>query len=488
MTTPQSCDALVIGGGVNGLTAAAYLARGGKRTLLVEARAAAGGLCETAPLSDGALGPMAAHAFYALDPRVLKELKLARHGLKFSVRDAPLSLLRGGADRLVLTRDVRASARSIATHSKSDAEAWPRYRNEMFALGRTMRALWWNANGKFVADGVVERIARTGAAAWLDSWFESDALKALLAFNASLLSPLESGSALLLLWRAAQEMCGLQAAVAFAAGGPGALVTALMKACEAAGVEIRTNAEVTELAIQGGRVVGARLSTGDGVTAPLVLSSLSRHTSLSQLANRAALGLAERRALNDKFPIAEAKIVLALDGLPEVRDTAGAFNGGLIFAERLESYVLAHADARAGRIPQEPIMEVTIPSIADPDLAPQGKHVASVLVRSVPREIPGGWSASKATFAAKALAQLDSRIPGLVNRVIAAEVLTPEDLSTRYHTEAEDLDVSRMLAPWPQRVQTPIENLFLCGADADVAPAISGRAGRIAATIAIGKH
>jgi phytoene dehydrogenase-like protein len=415
MTAANSYDALVIGGGVNGLAAAAYLARGGKNTLLVEARESPGGLCRTTDLGNGHLVPTVAHALYALDPIVTSELRLTSHGLKFALRDATIALLRDGADQLVLSHDIRASARSIASCSKADAEAWPRYNSEMFALGRIMRTLWWDSGGKSVRNRLVDQIARTGAGAWLDSWFESDALKALLAFDASALSPLEAGSALLLVWRAAQEMCGLQAAVAFPAGGPGALSMALAKACETAGVELRTNCGVAGLTIDENRVTGARLQSGDAVTAPLVLSSLSRARTLLELADGAGLGLAERRKIGDFSPVAAAKIVLALDQLPVADGIAGTLKGRLILAERLESYVLAHADARAGRIPDDLIMEVTFPTVADPDM----------------------------------------------------------------------LDVSRMLWDWTARVGTTIDGLYLCGADADVAPAVSGRAGRIAARLAI---
>ncbi len=486
MTGKGDYDALVIGGGVNGLTAAAYLARGGKRTLVIEAREALGGLCQTADLGKGHLAPMVAHALYALDPTVTTELKLTRHGLGFAQRDTPLALMRSGADRLVLTRDIRASVRNIAVLSKVDADAWPRYRNELFALGRAMRAPWWHANGKLSQNETINRIARTGAGAWLDSWFESDALKALLAFDASALSPLEADSALPLVWRAAQEMCGLQAAVAFPRGGPGALVLALTRTCEAAGVEVRTSSQASEVAVQDGHVTGVRLHSDEFIAAPLVLSSASRRATLLKLAHGVGLGIAERRELeNAVLPVAAAKIMLALDGLPETDGMADILGGRLILADRMESYVAAHADSRAGRISEEPVMEVTFPTVADPTLAPNGGHVASVLVRPVPHEVAGGWKTMKAEFAAKVLSRLNNCIPGLVKRAVALDVLTPDVLCSRYGAEFEVPGGAQMLADWPARVQTAIDGLFLCGADADVSPAVSGRAGRIAANLAI---
>ena len=254
---------------------------------------------------------------------------------------------------------------------------------------------------------------------------------------------------------------------------------------ESAGGEIRSNCAVAELIIEDNRITGARLRTGEDVMAPIVLSSLSRRATLMELAGGKGLGLAERRAYGRASPAAAAKIVLVLDKLPDAYGVAGVFKGRLILAERLENYVLAHADARAGRIPDELVMEVTFPTVADPTLAPLGGHVASLLIRPVPRDIAGGWEASKATFAAKALSRLNSRIPGLVKHVVAIDVLTPDVLSSRYGNEPDTLDVSRMFSDWPARVQTAIDGLYLCGSDTDVAPAVSGRPGRIAATLAI---
>jgi len=482
MTDSRSFEALVIGGGVNGLAAAAYLALKKKRTLLVEARETLGGLCATADLGGGRLAPVAAHALYALDPRMTSELKLTHYGLAFAKRDASLVLLRKGGDRLVVTGNIRASARNIAVHSRADARAWSSYRHEMFTLGCSLRALWWGQAVNFVPNDAVQRIARTTTCAWLDSRFESDSLKSLLAFDASSLSPLDAGSALILAWRAAQEMCGLQAAVAFPTGGPATLVGALAGACKAAGAELRTGAAVVELVIDKGRVAAARLDSGEMITAPLVLSSLSRRKTLVELSGGAGLGLTDMRAMHEAAsPVGAAKILLVLDKMPNTGGIADAVTSRFIVAERLESYVTAHSAARAGRLPDEPLMEVVFSAIADPP----GGLMASVLVRPVPRIVVGGWNALKTTFAARIVAALNQCIPGLARHMVAIQVLTPDDLSARFGTEPDDLGVPRMLADWSSRVRTPISGLYLCGADAEPVPAVSGRAGRIAASLAL---
>jgi phytoene dehydrogenase-like protein len=489
MTEGSRYDAIVIGAGVSGLTAAAYLAKAGLRTIVIEARAGIGGLCETRELGKGHFVPQGAHDIYALDPRVTAELKLTRNGLKFAVRDAPLTLLRGDGDQLTLKRDVRVSARHIAVHSKADAETWPQYRRELFALARSMRTLWWNADGKFERNELADRLARTGTGPWLDSWFESDALKALLAYDSAAVSPLDAGSSLALVWRAAQEMCGLQAASAWPSGGPMAIVNALRIACEKEGVDIRTGVGATDLEVTDNRVVGVRLQSGDEFIAPVVLSSLSRRQTLLDLAKGNALGLDEQREMERASPpIAAAKILLALDSLPdetEVADVSGVLRGRLILAHNVENYVVAHATARAGRIPDEPLVEIVFPSIADTSLTPTGGHVASVLVQPLPHTVEGGWPAAKAAFAAKILATLNKRIPGLLDRATGIDVLTPDVFTARYGAEFGRFDVLRLLSDWPARIKTPIDGLFLCGSDAEPVPAVSGRAGRIAAFIAV---
>ena len=235
--------AIIIGGGVNGLVAAAYLARAGRKVLLLEAKDTLGGACATAPFATGLEGPALAQALIALDPRVVSELKLARRGLKFAVRDMPTVALRADGKHLVIGRDVRATARGIAAHSRADAEAWPRFRRELFDLARKMRPFWWDEpRHGWKLQPEIAVLRRQGIAAWLDCRFECEELKAVLAADASGVSPLVPGSPLILLWRAAQEMCGLQGAAAIPLGGPGALVEALTSAAKIAGVEIRTGA------------------------------------------------------------------------------------------------------------------------------------------------------------------------------------------------------------------------------------------------------
>lgn len=488
-------DAIVIGAGVNGLVAATYLAKAGRRVLLAEARNKLGGLCETAPFAENFRAPIAPHALYALDPRVVKELRLTRHGLAFAVRDMPLIGLRPDGKHLVLPHDMHAASRGIAIHSHADADAWPRYRKELFALARAMRKLWWE-NGALDA-ATRDKLAllrRQSVTAFLDSWFESDALKSTLAFDATVggTSPLEPGSALILLWRAAQEMCGLQGAVAIPKGGPGALPLALAAAAQKSGVEVRTGLSATKLHLADGAVSAVEFAAGEIIAARGVLSSLSREQTLLTLADGAHTGFAEADAIRRARPrVGVAKIVLALSSAPGMGGVSVPLNGRMILCGPPDAMTAAHAAARGGALPSDLSLEIVMPAAAEPDTAPPGQHILSVLVRPVPLDPPGGWSALKAPLAERVLLTLERQFSGLVRHVTGVQVLTPANIAETYGASDEAggaLNASRMLAAWPARITTPISSLYLCGASAEPVGAISGRAGRIAAVMALSRR
>jgi phytoene dehydrogenase-like protein len=478
----MSVDAIVVGGGVNGLVAAAYLARARRKVVLLEAKDTLGGACMTAPFATGFKGPTIMHALTALDPRVVSELKLARRGLKFAVRDMPTVALRADGKHLVIGRDVRATARAIAAHSRLDAEAWPGFRRELFDLARAMRPFWWDeAKHGWNMPPAIATLRRQNLAAWLDSRFESDVVKAALACDASGLSPLVPGSPLLLVWRGCQEMCGLQGAAAIPLGGPGALVDALTVAAKIAGVELRTGAHVADILVKDGTASGVVLDSGEEIAATRVVASLSHRQLLATKAGRSALGIGESAALERSVPAAaSAKVLLALNAAPVFGGSP--LRGRFLLTDKIETFVTAHAASRAGRMPEELALEVVVPTAADPALAPMGQHVVSIRIAPLPRHPAGGWDAAR--LAAKAIAALERCAPGLARHVTGAQVLTPDDIAKHYGEE-DEVTVERVLSDWPPRILTPIEGLFLCGAASEPVGAVSGRAGRIAAALAL---
>jgi phytoene dehydrogenase-like protein len=484
MSGTERPDAIVIGASIGGLAAAATLARGGLSVVVLEAHNRIGGLCTTAPLGEGFSAPLVAHALYALDPRIVKELKLAKKGLRFAVRDMPLVGLRPDGRHVVLTRDPHATARVLALHSKADAEAWPAHRKAFLALARALRASWWEEGARGALDDRLEPFRRMGAAAWLDAAFESDALKATLAFDATEggLSPLEPGSALTLLWRAAQEMCGLQDAVAVPAGGPGALATALAAAAKDAGAEIRTGARVARILTSEHAVTGIELASGETVAAPRVLSSLARHATLCELLEAADAGFGRAMACGRARPrVGEAKIVLALDAPPVFGGIAVPAGARFVLADRLAAHAAAHAAAETGRLAHDPPIEITRPVTGEAALAPSGQHLLSAHIRPVPIDPPEGWEALKPKLLERFYAALAPHMPDLARHATRAEVLVPGDFAARFGHTDDGNTLAHMLSDWQTRICTPVAGLTLCGAAAEPVPAISGRAGRIAA-------
>ncbi|HEY1837812.1 MAG TPA: NAD(P)/FAD-dependent oxidoreductase [Rhizomicrobium sp.] len=482
-------DVAVIGAGIDGLTAAAYLAKAGKRVVVLEAQAKVCGLCGSTELRDGFLVPRVAQTLYALDPQVLKDFPSVQRGLAFAARDLAQVGLGEDGRVVTLSRDTNETVRSIALHARADAQAWPSFRAGLFRLARAMRSSWWTGEA-FDPDALSSSNRATfaelqtmSAAAWLDSRFESGLLKATLAFDAAAGSLLEPGSALPLLWRAAQEIDGVQGAVALPRGSAGALAPLLSSTAIQAGATVQTGARVARLLVDTGSVTGVELESGETLLCGAVLSSLSRRNTLLGLAPDAA-PLALLRALQ-RIPVrtGTALVTLALSDAPNLARGEAPLASRYIVADRLETIIAADLAARAGRLPDEIPFEIVVPSQLDGSVAPPGSHVLTCLVRPVPVAPPEGWNVLKPKLTAKIIGTLDRLSPGLVPDIMAVDVITPEDIADEDGVQTPE----RMIGPWRARIDTPIAGLYLCGAGVEPVAAVSGRAGRIAAALVAGK-
>lgn len=508
-TEGKAWDAIVVGGGVGGLTAAAYLARRGKRALLLEANESFGGRAENSALAGGTFAPVASERYSAVDRQLIEDLDLHHRGLRFVQRFMPLVVLRPGGRHLVLPHDFLGARAAIRAESASDAKGYANYRRNLFKLARRLRPHWapntpsgerldsfslTGAIGKRLSLSTAEiskldAAAASSANAYLQRWFENESVKTALAFDATLdgLTPEEASSALVLLWRAAQECSGLQGAIGQIRGGPAALAEALVEAARAEGAILLPGAQVARIEVVGGRAAGVTLATGTGIEAGIVLSNVTLQKTLQKLVAPDAVPFGAMHQSAYPVRLASATVVFALKGLPPFAGLSRReLQGRVVVAERPESAAEAKGNALGGALPNDLVLEVLVPSIADDTLAENGRHVLTARVPYLPAQIGGGWESREEELKRRALAALEPYAPGLRDRIVDSLVITPSDFALRYGTGLSAVSPRRQfLQTYEARIRTPIQGLYLCGSGAEPIGAAAGRAGRLAAFLAI---
>ena len=516
-------DAIVVGAGHNGLIAAAYLARAGLRTLVLERRGCLGGACVTEELWPGYRVSRAAYVAGLLRPAVVRELDLTARGLRLLRRDpssfTPLADGRG----LLLGADPALCAREIGRFSARDARRYPDYERMLDRAARAfeplldrpppdpgrprasdlaaLAGLAWRAVGLRRELAPIARLLLAPARDTLASWFESEPLRATLATDALIgawAGPSTPGTGYVLFHHVMGETGGARGVWAYVAGGMGALAESIASAARSAGAEILTEAPVAAIDVSGGRATGIALADGRRFEAPLVVSCADPRHTLLELVGAAALppGLeADLRTLDFRSPV--VKLNLALDRLPRFRgaggDRPGPEHAGTIHvgAADLDALERSFAEAASGRLPSRPMIELTIPSALDPSLAPPGRHVASLFVQHVPPDWDAGrWKLERDGFADRILALVDEVAPGFSASVLHRDVLAPPDLEAVFGLAggnifhgAMTLDRLYFLRPLPgmARYRTPIEGLWLCGAGTHPGGGVMGACGRNAA-------
>ena len=521
MTGDRDYDVIVIGAGHNSLVTAAMLARAGRRVLVLERRDRPGGVADTEEAFPGFHFDTGLYNLGALRPEIVRDLALERCGLELLRSDATVCVPVSGGPALQLSHDMGTSAESIRRFSPSDAEAYPAFGARMARLAEFLAALEATVVPNIHTPDLSEilgaaplgpRLRALGGeniaallrtlpipvADLLDDTFESDVLKGALgaAGIAHLMhGPRAQGTGLLFLHHLIGSPVGAFRAVVRARGGAGALGRALAAAARAHGAEIRLGAEVARLDVRNGRVAGAVLTSGEEIRAPRVAAGIDAHRLFLRLIDPVELEPRFLRAAEHvRYRGSTARVNLALDGLPAFRVAVnGSLRGAISPYAALDDLERAYDDAKYGRLPARPYFEATVPTLADPGLAPAGKHVLSVQVSHVPYRLEGGWTdAQRRALGDRVMAMLAELAPDLPARALYRQVLAPPDLEARfgsaegslYHGEMtlDQLFFMRPVAGWGQ-YRTPIDGLYLCGASAHPGGGLSGQAGRNAAQV-----
>lgn len=513
-------SAIVIGAGHNGLVCAAYLARAGRKVLVLEAADAVGGAAVTREFAPGFRVSAVAHLLHLLDPIIVRQLALARHGLDYaraglrtvalSLEEPPLSLSGGevqgnnlsAADRSALsayTTRMQKFSRFIARqHGRVPPRLAIASRREALpaaALALDLRRLGRQDMREFL------RIATMNIYDVLEDTFENPLLKGALALDGVLgakLGPRSGNTVYSALYRNSGSLGG-PGAVALPRGGMGAVSDALAAAARAAGAEIRCAAAVAEIIVKDGRASGVRLVEGAEIAADCVISNADPRTTLLQLLGARHLEAEFARRVHQlRIAGNSAKLHLALSGLPNFRGVEAAQLGErLLIAPDLDYIERAFNPAKYGEYSQSPVFEIIVPSVHDRSLAPAGQHVLSAVVQYAPYELKGGWATGKAGFLNSSMAVLERYAPGLQKQVVHSELLSPADLEQQFrmagghwHHGELALDQFLMLRPVPGAAQyaMPVAGLYLCGAGAHPGGGVMGSAGHNAACVVLGKR
>jgi phytoene dehydrogenase-like protein len=510
-------NAIVIGGGHNGLTAAAYLARAGRKVLVLERRHVLGGAAVTEEVFPGFKFSVCSYVVSLLRPEIIRELDLPRHGLEILPLDGTFTPMPNG-NYLWRVNDHAKTRREIARHSKLDAEAYDEYGKAMVEMARFVKPILsmtppdplslrprdlnqlWLMFKRFRALTGDDRynqiqLMTMSAAGFLDQWFETDVLKATMSASGiigTFLGVRSPGTAYVLLHHYMGEIDGAFRSWGFARGGTGAISNAIAEAARAAGVDIRTEAPVARIKVKGGRANGVVLASGDELDADVVLSSVDPNLTFLQFIDRGELPdefLADVRRY--KFRGSSGKVNLALDALPNFTCLPGAgphLRGALSISPGIDYMERAYDEAKHGAFSRRPYIDMVIPTLTDPSVAPPGKHILSCFVQYAPYTLKSGrWDDEREALGDAVVGTIAEYAPNIRNIIRHRQVLTPLDLEREFGlTEGnifqgeltlEQLFFARPVPGWAQ-YRTPIRNLWMCGSATHPGGGIMGAPGR----------
>jgi phytoene dehydrogenase-like protein len=527
-SSPSRYDVIVVGAGHNGLVTACYLARAGRRVLVLERRHVVGGACVTEEVFPGFKVSVAAYVNSLFHKDIVRDLRLADHGFHVLARDPSSFTPFPDGRSLLMGPDAELTRKEIGKFSLRDAERYPRYEamlervaavveptltmsppnllrpglrdlRKLFGLGRAFQRLGPGA-------GEAMEILTGAARPILDRWFESEELKATLATDAiigAMASPSMPGTAYVLFHHVMGETDGKRGVWGYVRGGMGGLTQALAAAARALGAEIRCTAEVTSIRVQHGAVAGVALTGGDEIDAPVVASNADAHVTFQRLIEARALPPEFLEAVGRiSYESASLKINVALAELPSFRALPGSAPGpqhrGTIHICPDQDYIeRAYDDAKYGRPSAHPVLECTIPSVVDPTVAPAGQHLMSMFVQYAPYRLrEGTWDEQREAFADRCFAILDDYAPNFRRSVLARQVLTPLDLERVFNLTGGNIFQGAMTpsqlfafrpVPGWANYRTPIRGLYLCGAAAHPGGGVMGTPGLNAAREILGR-
>ena len=517
----QKYDAIIVGGGHNGLTAAGYLGKTGLKTVVLERRPIVGGAAVTEEIHPGFRISTVSYVVSLLRAEVIKDLELNRHGFKMLPMDGTLAVC--GDDYLFLSGDQKNDREEVGRFSRTDYDAMNQFDSMVQDVGGVLRNQMLREPPK-LDSGIRDMLplARMGldirklspelryrllqmltSSAYniIERWFESPMIKSMYAsacFSGNFAGLRQTGSAIPFFHMAIGELEGEPGAWRLVKGGMGGLTQAMASFAQSKGVEIRTDASVEKVLVEKGRAVGVQLENGEILNSRCVLANTDPKRTFLKLVDGGNL---DREFIRDieqyRMGHSSLRLNLALDGLPDFRFCTPGEEGPwsrsdiTIFPD-VNGLEANYAAAAAGRLPQEPRLEITIPSTIDDSLAPPGQHVMSILAKYYPYQLADGlhWDDIKEDVADRIIEYTAQAMPNLPELIVGRQMLSPLDLETIYGlTEADifhgrhDLDQLYSLRPHPRAAQyrTPVQNLYLCGSGTHPGGGVSGAPGHNAA-------
>ncbi len=514
-------DAVIVGGGHNGLICAAYLAKAGRRVLVLEKRHVLGGAAVTEELYPGFQFSVCSYVVSLFRPSIIRDLELPRHGLEIIPLETAFTPLVGDQG-LCRWPEAGRTRREISRFSAHDAEIYPEFSKTMTKMAQFTREIIdspapdptsWKPRELLKLLRLGQAMRRGGrdavnmnlklltmsAVDFLDMWFESDVLKAPMAVSGIIgtyLGVRSPGTAYVLLHHYMGEIDGAFRSWGYSKGGTGGVSQACARAAESFGAELRTEAGVSQILVKNGTARGVVLENGDEIEAKAVLSSCDPNLTFLRLVGEQHLeadftGKIKRYKLRGS----SGKVNLAVDRLPTFHGREGTahLRGDIAIAPGIDYLERAYDEAKYGDFSTRPYINVVIPSIMDPSVAPPGKHIISMFVQYAPYQIRGGpetWPDKREAFGDTVVDTLAEYCPGLKESILYRQVLTPWDMEREFGLSEGnifqgELSLEQLLfqrpAPGWSRYRTPIRSLWMCGSGAHPGGGIMGAPGQLAA-------